>query len=255
MSKFNIIITNKNRDKYLDRCIAYLDHANEIKFNVNVYIVQNKKHTCNAKNIKISYITINDDGDTFNKSKYINAGFKRMRKKYDYFLQWDCDVLAVPELFYLIDKYGEDWNVLSGVKIGQSETENFFKQENIIDIKTLQVDQGSVFENKNNRYVGLIALKRECLQKYMDIMQIDAPYNENFGNFRGEDSQLSINSTRLFTIYRLINKHIFYDCWRHLYHENTGKALNPLDQQSAIVYLNDCLIHDEKKIKDYLGYK
>lgn len=254
-TKFNIIITNRDRDKYLKKCILYLDQANQLKkYDIEIYIIQNKINICQAKNLKIKHIKIKDDQTDFNKSKYINAGYIKMRKNYDYFIQWDNDALAVPELFYLIETYGEDWTVLSGIKITESETERFFKLKKNIDIKTLQVDPNSTIENKRNCYVGMIALKEKCLKKYLEIMKISLPYNENFGHLRGEDSQLSINSTRMDTMYKIITKTVFYDCWRHLYHNNTGKPFDMLNQQSAVIYLNDCLIADEKKIKNYLGF-
>jgi len=91
------------------------------------------------------------------------------------------------------------------------------------------------------------------MKKYLEIIGVPVPYNEGFGKVRGEDSQLSINTTRMATMYKVITKTVFYDCWRHLYHNESGQGLTPLDQMSANIYLNDCLIADEKKIKKHLG--
>lgn len=257
--KFNIIITCRDREKYLNKNLFYINLANSNKtHDIQVYIISNKIYfSSKFENIKIMHKRIKNNDKLFNKSKYINLGMKKMRQDYDYFIQWDVDLIINPELFNDIEKVNIDWIVLSGEKLTKESTEYFFKTLLKWDnIKILGKDNMSIQQNKMNRFVGNIAIKKETLQKYMEILKQETLYNENFTGWGGEDSLLSITSTKMVT-YKIIKKVFIYNAWNHLWHEREPDKLtfDKKQQQKNVEFLNNQLIHNETKIRNFKTQK
>ena len=250
--KFNIVITCRDREEYLIKNLFYINIANHNeKHDIVIYTVTNTKWNPDGfKNIRIVPIQVNDDDKFFNKSRYINTAMKRMREEYDYFMQWDVDLVMNPELFDNIEKDSTEWIVLSGEKLTKESTELFFaKMLKYDNVKILGKDNMSIRDNKMNRYVGNIAVKKETLEKYMKIMGQDTLYNEGFESWGGEDSMLSITSTKM-VAYKLLKKIYFYDSWNHLWHEREvdKPGFDRKQQRKNVELLNNQLIHNEKKI-------
>lgn len=253
--KFNIVITCRDREKYLIKNLFYINIANHNKnHNVTVYTVSNKPWNADGfKNIKVVHKQINDSDKFFNKSKYINLAIKKMRRDYDYFIQWDVDLIMNPNLFDDIEKSDIEWIVLSGEKLTKESTEYFFERMLKYDnIKILGKDNLSIRNNKSNRYVGNIAIKKDMLEMYMKILKQDTLYNERFAQHGGEDSLLSITSTKM-VAYKLLKKIYFYDAWNHLWHEKeTDKPdFDKRQYQKNVELLNNQLLYNERKIRDY----
>ena len=257
--KFNIVITCRDRYEYLIKNLYHINIANNNKNNdIVVFTVTNLEYNVDGfKNIRIVPIHIDDNDKLFNKSRYINIAIERMRKEYDYFIQWDVDLIMNPDLFDDIEKDGTEWIVLSGEKLTKESTEYLFARMLKYDnIKILGKDNISIRDNKMNRYVGNIAIRKMALEKYMQIMGQDKLYNEGFKSWGGEDSMLSITSTKM-TAYKLLKKVYFYDSWNHLWHEREVDKpdFDRKQQRKNVELLNNQLICNERKIVRYKNKK
>ena len=253
--KFNIVITCRDREEYLIKNLFYINIANHNeKHDVVIYTVTNTKWNSNGfKNIRIVPIQVKDDDKFFNKSRYINIAMKRMREEYDYFMQWDVDLVMNPELFNNIEKDSTEWIVLSGEKLTKESTELFFaKMLKYDNVKILGKDNMSIRDNKMNRYVGNIAVKKQTLEKYMKIMGQDTLYNENFAGYGSEDSLLSITSTKMMN-YKILKKIYFYNDFNHLYHirEQEKKDFDKKQYRKNVELLNNQVICNERLIVKY----
>ena len=154
--KFNIVITCKGRKEHLNKCIEYLNYANiNHQHDICVYIVYSDVNRIKkADNINIKTFKLKDEDKHFNKSRYINYGMSKMRDDYDYFMQWDCDLICSYNLFSLICITDKDWIVLSGFKLTEEATKKVLNSKEELELDSLGVIAGSKFENQANRYVG-----------------------------------------------------------------------------------------------------
>ena len=257
--KFNIVITCRDRYDYLIKNLFYINIANHNKtHDINVYTVTDKRYNADGfKNIHVVPVKTKDDGGAFNKSKYINKAVRVMRQTYDYFIQWDVDLIMNPELFDNIEKDGTEWIVLSGEKLTAESTELVFaKMLKWDNVQLLGKDNNSIRDNKMNRYVGNIAVKKETLDLYMKILKQDDLYNEDFVGWGGEDSLLSITSTKMMQ-YGVIKKIYFYDAWNHLHHTRDvdKPEFDRKQQQKNVELLNNRVIHNDTKIREHRNAK
>ena len=220
---FNVVTTAVNRVNHLSALAQSLKMAFILSegYKVNWYIMSQDKLDCLYKSIcfgnsiNISYMGIEDNG-IFCKSKLINKAIKEMAQDYDYLIQLDSDMFINSKLFINIEKANFDWTVLSGEKLTKEATEEVFRYEMQYDNikKDLQKQPGTERENKTNRYVGNIALKKACLEKYLKITQRETLYDDRFKGWGGEDSVLSMTSTAMAGA-GLITKKYIYNAWYH----------------------------------------
>lgn len=255
--KFNIVITCRDRKEYLKRCLFYINIANQAKkHDVTVYVVHNVLlGPTSLKNVKVVSMFVRDKEKFFNKSKYINRAIRKMRREYDYFLQWDVDLIMNPELFDDLEKNGADWTVLSGEKLTKESTEYLKARKLKYDnIRLLGKDNKSINENKMNRYVGNIAVRKETLELYMDILGLVDLYDERFAGWGGEDSMLSITSSKM-QPYGLFKKIYFYDAWQHMHHvrEMEKPDFDKRQQQKNLETLNNQMIRNENLIRKWVN--
>jgi hypothetical protein len=246
--KFNVIVTCKNRKQHLMKCLEYLAYANRNKQqDVNVYVAYSGFRILNTPNtIKVIKINIKDKEEHFCKSRYINEAMKKMRKDYHWFVQWDCDLIASPFLFSLINIEGKDWTVLSGFKLTKEASQKALKSKEELDLDSLGLEDGTKFENSSNRYVGMVAIRKNTLERYMAIMDKEKLFDERFVGHGGEDSELSITSTKLAS-QNYFTKNTLYRTWRHLYHES---MYNRQLHTKNVELLNNLLIRFDRRMQE-----
>ena len=213
MKKFNILITNYNRNTHFKICLNYLFK------NLGIKTVGDKiKH-----DVSLSFLPFNDkfgiiDGK-FCKSIVLNKLIEKLSDDFDYLIQLDCDLIVRPDLLDIIINEDKDWLVLGGLKLSEKSTRAIFDDEIPYEyIEKMEVENSSREINSRKGFVGNIAVRKECYLKYLEITKQKELYDPRFIGWGGEDSVLSMTSTHMANN-NLITKKYLPDAWRHMWHE------------------------------------
>ncbi len=249
MPKFNVIVTNWDRDEYCSKCISYLDKANEGRADsVIVYLISDKHYDPPyTKNIKVVQIKAEQEEDKFCKAALINMGMKKMRKRYDYFVQLDCDLLVDEDVFTKIAQASMDWLVLGGVKLVKDFTDFILYGDEKSGEQ--EIDPESIALNDRRGYVGNVAVKRECIKDVLQAVSREELYDEKFKGWGGEDSQLSMLTSAM-KQRGIISKDYLSNAWMHLWHEPSNNAAYLKSNQYAanVRHLNSSLMVYQRRI-------
>lgn len=253
--KFNIIIANRDRDHQLRYCLRYLNRANEDrKHDICVYVtseepgLKGKSVDC-FDGISVCHVTVSRD-PSFRKGRVLNHSLSRMRPDFDYVMQFDSDLIANCKLFDMIGEEKADWHVLGGLKLTHDATSEMLALPYPNDrIWRLQVMPQSVWENNRQAYVGNICLTRECYRLYLRTFDQANLYNAFYVGWGGEDSELSITSTRM-AQRGMITKYYHLDAWRHMWHDKYDERgdWDKAQYERNVKLLNNTILRNCEKI-------
>jgi hypothetical protein len=234
MAKFNVIIPERNRTKYLTLCLSSLFIAAMDK-DVKIHIAQEEEIT-----------------GLFNKSKLINGKLKEIENEIEegYISIVDVDMIYTPDFFDIIENEVDDKTYLisNGFKLTQMATEEIFSATDTIgylNINEADLDQRLAKESEVFAYPSQITFSLKLYHKMLDILGTDTLYHEGFEGWGGEDSYLSFFS-RYCENAGLLKKRTVNDMWYHLWHPSQNEA-----SQRNLQLFKKLNTENQKKVIEY----
>jgi hypothetical protein len=257
---FNVVITKRKRNEYIEKCLYYLNEAavySRGKHDINVYVAYDDIFEPDTKLKCLNIFSIRIDCNLrqpFHKTRLLNDAHKRMTENYDFLITLDNDIIVKKDFFKQINLVCSSNRMcfLGGIKLTESSTEKIIHDRpDIDDIFNYESQYGQIIEdsrkeNRQQAYIGNIALHRKMVEKIKTITAKDELYDERFIGFGGEDSVLSYLSRDLEVTGFAIRAYL-PDAWRHMYHRRNTD--NPYYNENVRV-MESLINYNRKRIQE-----
>jgi len=247
--KINILITCHQRENYLGHALRSI-HRSPVFHKHEFKIIVIAERTGGFLP-EYSYIEMVKPPIYWNKSEWLNKGFKMVDRDADWIIQWDCDLIMNPETLPFILNSANDWIVLGGMKLSEDFTLEIIDQPvTFNDLKNGHIEKDTIEINNRKGYVGNIAMNQKTYRFYRAITESDDLYYPGYDTWGCEDSELSITSSFM-AQKGLIKKYYFSNAWRHLWHPPTEKDEQKYNRNLKTMWSR--IEKNKKKILDYMN--